>query len=312
MVVVAEAPFLSEQAKKEEKNRKREARIRVLEEEKRRKKEEEERQKREKELQAIANFRNNSYNNKQVPRIPVKPVVALAKPQPQAPKTPAKVAETPLLAAASAKTVVSNINHYQQQSATTRCTDIIFYVGQIPVKSARINYTPKANILFGRKETQATNVVKTQALAVETQTNQAAKVVIPQTNQAAKVVVPQTNQLAKAVVVVPQTNQPAKEKVVAPATKTTNGQKGLVRSYYKNSNGPDHKNFENGRVTNGGGNGSNQKYYGNGYGQRYNGNGNGQRYYGNRRQENQKKQARPKPVIDAEGWQLVENRRRIY
>ncbi|KAL6191513.1 hypothetical protein ACLB2K_037903 [Fragaria x ananassa] len=204
MAAIAEVPFLSKQAKKEEENKKREARIRALEEEKRRKKEEEKRQKREKELQAIANFRNNGHNNKQVPRIPPAPV-ALPK-------------QLYLL--------------------------FLMLQRQIPVKSTGINYAPNANILFGRKETQApavetqaTNVVgKTQsttvvmnyASALQNEASEGHKnlgtynavvatsvsvttsvtttfLVVPQTNQAAKVVVPQTNQAAKAVVV-PHTN----------------------------------------------------------------------------------------------------------
>ncbi|XP_024177702.1 enolase-phosphatase E1-like [Rosa chinensis] len=415
MAALAEPAFVSEQEKKEEKNRKREAKNKEHNERIKMEKEKEEKKNRDKELQLIANFRNNDQNHKQLPRIPVTHAVASAKPS-QAPKANVKAAQTPLPVASAKMTVptstihastvhptpvawakvvpnrttnaskktdfsqksqtqsvapakaavpslpiasgksltdaskMSNINHYQQQPAANGGADMTFYVGQIPVKTTAINNPLKANILFGRKETQATTVVeKTQATTVvmtyaSALQNKAADAQknLGTYNAAASTFVSMTTSVTTTLPVVPQTNQPAKEEVVVPATKTTNGQNGPVRpmsstttsvsserSYYtgtqRNGNGPDQKNYENGRVINGGGNGSSQKYYGKGSGQRYygngsaqryNGNGYGQRYYRNGRytngsQENQKKQAKPKPVVDAEGWQVVENRRRV-
>ncbi|XP_061999459.1 cell wall protein IFF6-like [Rosa rugosa] len=139
------------------------------------------------------------------------------------------------------------------------------------------------------------------------------------------------------------TSLPVLQENSAPHTKTTNhvtnefknsqyqaAQKGPVKSNSSTStvssersynsgprrtNGPEQKYHGNGRrVTNGGGNGSGQKYHGNGRRVTNGGNGFSQRYYGNGRvtnkigPENQKKEAKPKPVIDAEGWQLVEYR----
>lgn len=246
--------------------------------------------------------------------------------------TPVKPA-APLPAVTS--TDASKINHYQHQPRPPATGSKGFYVGQIFVRRPTNNPCKETRAIVTAAETQATTVVLKTQEGVNTMTY-ATALLKKDADAQKKEIYNNAAVVPKITTVTTQTNQPAaaKEKVVIPLKKTTSSVSS-ERSYHSGTtnNGPDHKYYGNGiRVTNG--NGSGQNYYGNGRvtngwghgsGQKYygnerrftngGGNGSGQRYYGNYGRvtngvghENQKKQARTKPVTDAEGWQVVDYR----
>ncbi|KAM5556023.1 cell wall protein IFF6-like [Rosa sericea] len=266
--------------------------------------------------------------------------------QSQASKAPVKAAETPILTASVKPSSVAISQQpaavtslSSSTSSTAGSTETAFFVGQFLVKIP-INNQPKNVSLFERKkETQAT-VVETQQTGsdkvlegnkqVEEGVNAMTYASTLQKNKAAEAQKTQGNNNNASVVpttTVVTTNHVTNEfknsqyqaarkgPVKSNSSTSTVSSERSYNSGPRRTNGPDQKYYGNGRrVTNGRDNGSGQKYYGNGRRVTNGGNDFSQRYYGNGRvtnrigQENQKKEAKPKPVIDAEGWQLVEYR----